>query len=566
MLKEQGMTVREAMGLDPLKTSKVIAGSGGIDRVIARLNIMADYEGIDWASEGELLITTSLALRAKPNLSKDLIEKLHSKNLAALALKTGGSNMPISQDLISSADRYDFPLIELDPNVPFAYITDNLSSHIFNRQTALIMRMENIHNNLMNVVLTGGGLQDIAKMLYETIGNPIVIWDNIFGGYVGEDGSPESSLLKSNLFSIVHNEDKIKNLSQDSIKSLTESTDNINGRIVKRVLFPIMVSENIYGYVFLWEMLKPIGTIDYRTLETASAVIALEIIKRMSIYQIESRYKMEFLENLLSRDTTMQNLAFERGSFFDWSEKDGYIVMIVSIEGKEQIPTHKEMTPREIFAQYKNSIIQDIDEIIKKENEKAIIGEKSDSIIILVRCNEIRNIEEMEKTARRIGDKIIKAVDLKYQQTKVNIGIGRHCTNVRLLWKSYQEARKAMLLGNSYEKKALHFDDIGVYKILSQDNIKNELVTFYENTISPLCEYDKARNTEFIATLKAYFEHSGNIRKMAESLYTHYNTVLYRLERIKEISNIDLKSPESRLNAEIGIKIMKIIEGNGNRF
>jgi len=566
MLKEQGMTVREAMGLDPLKTSRVIAGSGGIDRVIARLNIMADYEGIDWASEGELLITTSLALRAKPNLSKDLIEKLHSKNLAALALKTGGSNMPISQDLISSADRYDFPLIELDPNVPFAYITDNLSSHIFNRQTALIMRMENIHNNLMNVVLTGGGLQDIAKMLYETIGNPIVIWDNIFGGYVGEDGSPESSLLKSNLFSIVHNEDKIKNLSQDSIKSLTESTDNINGRIVKRVLFPIMVSENIYGYVFLWEMLKPIGTIDYRTLETASAVIALEIIKRMSIYQIESRYKMEFLENLLSRDTTMQNLAFERGSFFDWSEKDGYTVMIVSIEGKEQIPTHKEMTPREIFAQYKNSIIHDIDEIIKKENEKAIIGEKSDSIIILVRCNETRNTEEMKKTARRIGDKVIKAVDLKYQKTKVSIGIGRHCTNVRLLWKSYQEARKAMLLGNSYEKKALHFDDIGVYKILSQDNIKNELVTFYENTISPLCEYDKARNTEFIATLKAYFEHSGNIRKMAESLYTHYNTVLYRLERIKEISNIDLKSPESRLNAEIGIKIMKIIEGNGNRF
>ena len=123
-----------------------------------------------------------------------------------------------------------------------------------------------------------------------------------------------------------------------------------------------------------------------------------------------------------------------------------------------------------------------------------------------------------------------------------------------------------MLLGNSYGKKAMHFDDIGVYKILSQDNIKNELAAFYENTILPLYEYDKTRNTEFIATLKAYFEHNGNIRKMAEALYTHYNTVLYRLERIKEISNIDLKSPESRLNAEIGLKIMKIIEGNGSRF
>ncbi|MCQ1531490.1 PucR family transcriptional regulator [Lutispora saccharofermentans] len=566
MLKEQGMTVREAMGLEPLKTSKVIAGSEGVDRVIVRLNIMADHEGIDWVSEGELLITTSLALKAKPDLSKDLIAKLHNKGLAALALKIGGLDMPISRELIAAADKYSFPLIELDPNVPFAYITDNLSSHIFNKQTALIMRMENIHNNLMNVVLSGGGLQDIAAVLYETIGNPIVIWDNIFGGCVGDDGSQDSSLLNGNLFSIVYNDDKTKNLSQDGIKKLTNYADNVNGRIVKRVLFPIMVSENIYGYVFLWEMLKPIGTIDYRTLETASAVIALEIIKRMSVYQVESRYKMEFLENLLSRDTTMQNLAFERGSFFDWSEKDGHTVMIVSIESREKIPAHKQMTPREIFAQYKNSIIQDIDEIVKKENEKAIIGEKSDSIIILLRSGEARDIEEMGRKARRIGDKIIKAVDQKYQKTKVNIGIGRHCTNVRLLWKSYQEARKAMLLGNSYGKKAMHFDDIGVYKILSQDNIKNELAAFYENTILPLYEYDKTRNTEFIATLKAYFEHNGNIRKMAEALYTHYNTVLYRLERIKEISNIDLKSPESRLNAEIGLKIMKIIEGNGSRF
>lgn len=566
MLKEQGMTVREAMGLEPLKTSKVIAGSEGVDRVIVRLNIMADHEGIDWVSEGELLITTSLALKAKPDLSKDLIAKLHNKGLAALALKIGGLDMPISRELIAAADKYNFPLIELDPNVPFAYITDNLSSHIFNKQTALIMRMENIHNNLMNVVLSGGGLQDIAEVLYETIGNPIVIWDNIFGGCVGDDGSPDGSLLNGNLFSIVYNDDKTKNLSQDGIKKLTNYADNINGRIVKRVLFPIMVSENIYGYVFLWEMLKPIGTIGYRTLETASAVIALEIIKRMSVYQVESRYKMEFLENLLSRDTTMQNIAFERGSFFDWSEKDGHTVMIVSIESKEKIPAHKQMTPREIFAQYKNSIIQDIDEIVKKENEKAIIGEKSDSIIILLRSGEARDIEEMGRKARRIGDKIIKAVDQKYQRTRVSIGIGRHCTNVRLLWKSYQEARKAMLLGNSCGRKAMHFDDIGVYKILSQDNIKNELAAFYENTILPLYEYDKTRNTEFIATLKAYFEHNGNIRKMAEALYTHYNTVLYRLERIKEISNIDLKSPESRLNAEIGLKIMKIIEGNGSRF
>ncbi len=566
MFKEQGMTVREAMGLEPLKTSKVIAGSEGLDRIIVRLNIMADHEGIDWVSEGELLITTSLALKAKPDLSNDLIGNLHNKNLAALALKAGGLDMPISQELIDAADKYNFPLIELDPNVPFAYITDNLSSHIFNKQTALIIRMENIHNNLMNVVLSGGGLQDIAAMLYETIGNPIVIWDNIFGGCVGDDGSPDSSLLNSNLFSIVHNEDRTKNLSQNGIKKLTSYADNINGRIVKRILFPVMVSENIYGYVFLWEMLKPIGTIDYRTLETASAVIALEIIKRMSVYQVESRYKMEFLENLLSRDTTMQNLAFERGSFFDWSEKDGHTVMIVSIESREKIPAHKQMTPSEIFAQYKNSIIQDIDEILKKENEKAIIGEKSDSIIILLRSAEARDVEEMGKKARRIGDKIIKAVDHKYQKTKVNIGIGRHCTNVRLLWKSYQEARKAMLLGNNCGRNAMHFDDIGVYKILSQDNIKNELVAFYENTILPLYEYDKTRNTEFIATLKAYFEHNGNIRKMAEALYTHYNTVLYRLERIKEISNIDLKSPESRLNAEVGLKIMKIIEENGSRF
>ena len=59
MLRETGITLKEALEMDCLKTCKLIAGAGGLDNIIYRANIMADPDIINWVNEGELLLTTA---------------------------------------------------------------------------------------------------------------------------------------------------------------------------------------------------------------------------------------------------------------------------------------------------------------------------------------------------------------------------------------------------------------------------------------------------------------------------------------------------------------------------
>ncbi|MGE5630974.1 MAG: PucR family transcriptional regulator [Caulobacteraceae bacterium] len=546
--------------MEPLRTSRLKAGKAGADNLIMKLNIMADYEIVDWVGEGELLLTTTLSLSSEPNLMESLIEKLWRKSLAGIAVKTAGGK-PIEKRLIEQADKLGFPLIELDPEIAFTDITNTISSHIFNKQAAIIVKLEKTHKNLTNIVLNGGSLKDIAKTIYSMTKNPVVIRDNIFGGCEGEDGMEENGLLNNYLLPVAYREERLDSIFDRYTGKSFESTDNINGKPVTRLNVPILACNNIYGYILLWDINKPMKTLDIRILETASTVVALEIVKRMSVYQVVSRYKMEFLENLLSRDLTMQNMAFDKGHFFGLEDGYGYSVLVVNAQGNE-LKKDQEMTAKDIFNRYKNSIIQEVEGVIKSSGNKYIIGEKSDSIVILLQAEPDIGINETKPQAEDIGNKIVSVVDSKYYKARITVGIGRYYKELRDLWKSYNEARKALVLGAFCTRnRVMHFENLGVYKLLCNENMENELLEFYKSTIYSLIEYDRRKKADFIPTLRAYFDTNGNLKKMADMLYIHYNTVLYRLQRLQQVAKIDLKSPDDRLNMEIALKIMNILEG-----
>ncbi|MCK4901006.1 MAG: helix-turn-helix domain-containing protein, partial [Anaerolineales bacterium] len=72
-----------------------------------------------------------------------------------------------------------------------------------------------------------------------------------------------------------------------------------------------------------------------------------------------------------------------------------------------------------------------------------------------------------------------------------------------------------------------------------------ELSAFQEETIGPLLAYDG--NEELIRTLESYFKHNANLSQTAEALFIHRNTLLYRMERIAQILDLDFNNPENRL-------------------
>ena len=66
---------------------------------------------------------------------------------------------------------------------------------------------------------------------------------------------------------------------------------------------------------------------------------------------------------------------------------------------------------------------------------------------------------------------------------------------------------------------------------------------------------------ESLVTLESYFEHNGNMTQTAEALFIHRNTLIYRLERIAEIADLDLDKPETRLAVQLALHISRMRSG-----
>ncbi|MCK5763907.1 MAG: helix-turn-helix domain-containing protein, partial [Clostridiales bacterium] len=69
----------------------------------------------------------------------------------------------------------------------------------------------------------------------------------------------------------------------------------------------------------------------------------------------------------------------------------------------------------------------------------------------------------------------------------------------------------------------------------------------------------REKGHELVETLKKYFEYRGNVKKISEVMFTHYNTIVYRMNRIKKITNMDFENSNDYLNMQVAIKIYEMM-------
>jgi hypothetical protein len=74
--------------------------------------------------------------------------------------------------------------------------------------------------------------------------------------------------------------------------------------------------------------------------------------------------------------------------------------------------------------------------------------------------------------------------------------------------------------------------------------------------IATLRRLDAAGRSDYIRSLRAFFDHAGDVPKAAEALLLHPNTLRYRLRRMQELTGLDLKDPTDRLVTELQLHIL----------
>ncbi|SJZ33262.1 PucR family transcriptional regulator ligand-binding domain-containing protein [Selenihalanaerobacter shriftii] len=565
MPKEIGITVREALELNPLKDVKVIAGQQGLDNTIKYINVMEVPDILDWVKEGEFLITTTYSMRDDFKLLSTLIPKLDDSNLAGLGIKPGRYIEEIPEMMVKQADELGFPLLELPYEVSFSEIMETVLSEILNEQASFLKMSFDMHSHLMDVVLDGGGISEITGTLSQLINSPVAIVDPKFKILSFSPCKEE----KMNLSDIIPKGDELGSnyldkelIKKDKLVGRFKRTEiEMNDNDLYQMSIPIMGGRKLRGHIFVWEVNQKLKKVDLMAIERSATVAALEMVNQQAIFEVERKYRNELLYDITSGKFDSRITVMERANSIGWDLNKNYTVILFDLTANQRSINNCQKT----FQELKSTVLSELNLYLKNKYPEVILGDRGSNIILLypVDIDVDKTVEEQQTTLEKLQDQITEFVQELLRITdrlvkqELIVGVGNYYDDIKRLQDSYEEAKSVLKVVNVIKRDSniVFFDDLGIYRLLY--NLESdEIDSFISDTIRSLVEYDQKNNTEFVDTLEQYFICNGNLKKMADNLFLHYNSVLYRVERIQKIMDVDLDDREQRLNLEIGLKLM----------
>jgi sugar diacid utilization regulator len=168
-----------------------------------------------------------------------------------------------------------------------------------------------------------------------------------------------------------------------------------------------------------------------------------------------------------------------------------------------------------------------------------------------------------EPAAARAAEAVLREMDSALSGYTFALGRSRIATDPADLPRAAGEALLAANVaeGGNPEGALLAFDQTGAYRLLLSTMTENpgELQRFYAETVEPLVAYDEQYETELLQTLETFLEADGNVAGTAQRLFTHRHTVYYRLERVRELTGLDVSSSDGREKLSLGLKAMRVL-------
>jgi DNA-binding PucR family transcriptional regulator len=164
--------------------------------------------------------------------------------------------------------------------------------------------------------------------------------------------------------------------------------------------------------------------------------------------------------------------------------------------------------------------------------------------------------------ARRAAESVLRELQAGLPGHGFAVGRSRVAADAADLHRAASEALLAANVAESDpDRPLLAFDETGAYRLLlpAMSEDPAELQRFYAETVEPLVAYDEQYETELVVTLETFLDADGNVAGTAARLFTHRHTIRYRLERVRELSGLDVGSTDGREKLSLGLKAMRVL-------
>lgn len=530
------LTVKECLKLSPLDRFNVLTNDIGLKRPVTMVSILDAVDSVYWFKGGELTMTNAFAFKDQPQKLVEILPILADRGVAALAIKVNRFLFTLPDGLLEQAMKCGLPLLRMPDDCSYCDVLAPLYNEIYFRNLAAKTRA--INNAFQDCIATGMGLCGLTDILSRRIGFTVLVADN-----------SDCILASSGKLST-----SIELGPGSSLQRVFECLGTM-----KVFRYSLARTAQKYGSLIIVGTNERLPRQAEEIIEHSLVVFTLEMIRETQDREVAA---CDFLYSVLigkmrDHETILKKMVQYKLNYFS----KYFCILIFLHELQDVYNTEDELLVKPNLQPAQDQLEKTLAKGFRGENIETLIFNGAHGIVILCPSDKKGNSQASLKEAMALVSKTAENCNFGVPGLQISMGVSSACRELPKCNGAYDEALKALKIGMKITGvgSVTHFGDLGLYRIMTTIDNKDELEGLYRHSIGKLVEYDLHNGTTFLVSLQVYCESNFNIKKTAEKLHLHYNSLQYRLKKISEITGIDLGSSEGIFQLMIGLKIKQIL-------
>jgi PucR family transcriptional regulator, purine catabolism regulatory protein len=510
------MTVREVLGLPALGEARVLAGAAGLHRSVQRLGIWETDTVLSLARPDEMLVTTGFPLLDQVERLPDFLTSMSRSGVAAVAVKLGEYVDRLPKQALRRADELALPVLELAAEVSLADVLHQVLTTVLGRQAAVLERSEEIHRALVQVVLGGGGIPEVARAIADGLGLSVVVTD-AQGRIAARAGGAGLADLDA------------------AVQA---------GRLAGqgRVVVPVLAGGVVHGQVVAAAESQPISAQDVHALERAVLVCALVSLKQQAVGAVEERYQADFLRDVLLGRVEDRAQALRHAGTLGWRLDRPMVVVVAQPDaGSGATSGSGEPLTDRLCTTWRMAL--------RTQDPKVAVCGFASEVVALVEAPPDADFDRLSRA--------LAGPERAGARRPFTVGISRVVDDIAGIPGAYEQARTCVRVARQVDGPGAtaQFDRLGVHRLLSLVPDTAELRSFLDETLGELVRPDVA-SRDLRRTLEVLLETNLNVAETARRLHFHYNTLRYRISKLERMLGPFTEDADLRLALALALRIM----------
>ena len=278
-----------------------------------------------------------------------------------------------------------------------------------------------------------------------------------------------------------------------------------------------------------------------QTAETLCAVLSVSLGNIKNLY--DERYdKSSFIKNIIL-DNILQSDIYIKGKELHFDNDAARVVFLIKFYNRT------EALPFEI-----------VQGMFPDKNTDYVINVGEQDIVLVKEVDAEEDSAEIEELASSIA----QTLNADFY-SKVSIGISTVVTGLKDLARAYKEARVALEVGKVFdtEKNIISYENLGIGRLIYQ--LPTTLCEIFLQEVFKKGSLESL-DRDTLDTVQRFFEYNLNVSETSRNLFVHRNTLVYRLEKIRKITGLDLRNFDQAITFKVALMVKKYLTNKPTKF